>query len=275
MPRDINGNYTLPAGNPVIAGTIIEADWANTTMEDIATALQDSLSRTGQGGMLTAIDFSDGSEASPGITWTNEPTSGFYREEMNSFWFSVANNNVININASGVSLAPGMRAGYGFATGLIIDDDQPTGSDAPATLQWFESDSGGLYLRYQNPDLTYTWIKLNNSGVFVANPNPRVVSEASNAAPEIDLDSTDMYILTALGEAADFAPPIGSYTEGVPLLIRILDDGTPRALTWDAVFRAVGTTLPTTTVAGKTLYLGCFVNAEDSTIDVVGVRQET
>ena len=47
MPRDISGNYTLPAGNPVVTGTTIASTWANTTLSDIATALTQSLSIDG------------------------------------------------------------------------------------------------------------------------------------------------------------------------------------------------------------------------------------
>lgn len=47
MPRDINGTYTLPPGNPVIPNTIIATNWANTTMDDIAAALTGSLSVDG------------------------------------------------------------------------------------------------------------------------------------------------------------------------------------------------------------------------------------
>ena len=47
MPRDIAGNYTLPAGNPVVPNTIIASNWANITMQDIATALTNSLSIDG------------------------------------------------------------------------------------------------------------------------------------------------------------------------------------------------------------------------------------
>src|SRR5262245_60091314 len=46
MPRDVNGVYTLPAGNPVQAGTVIDPNWANTTLNDIADALTDSLDIT-------------------------------------------------------------------------------------------------------------------------------------------------------------------------------------------------------------------------------------
>lgn len=79
MPRDINGVYSLPSGNPVAPGTTIEDSWANSTLADIAQAITDSLSRTGQGGMQYPLTFGDGTLANPGISWTNEPASGFYR----------------------------------------------------------------------------------------------------------------------------------------------------------------------------------------------------
>jgi len=55
MSRDANGNSYLPAGNPVISGTVIQTSWANPTMADIGAALTDSLSRSGKGGMATAL----------------------------------------------------------------------------------------------------------------------------------------------------------------------------------------------------------------------------
>ena len=79
MPRDGSGNYTLPAGNPVVPGTVIAATWANTTMPDIASALTNSLSRNGQGGMLAPLQFADGSFNAPSITFTQQPTLGIYR----------------------------------------------------------------------------------------------------------------------------------------------------------------------------------------------------
>ena len=79
MPRDSAGNYTLPAGNPVVAGAVIETSWANPTMADIGNVLQDSLSRNGDGGMLVAFQNVDGTQAAPGITFTNELGTGFFR----------------------------------------------------------------------------------------------------------------------------------------------------------------------------------------------------
>jgi len=48
MPRNGNGEYDLPAGNPVVPGTVIESTWANNTLNDLASALTDSLTADGQ-----------------------------------------------------------------------------------------------------------------------------------------------------------------------------------------------------------------------------------
>jgi hypothetical protein len=89
MPRNSGGVYSLPAGNPVVSGIIIESEWANTTMEDIEEALTNSLDRSGMGGMLAPMKFADGTESLPGITWTNEPSTGLYREALNDMRLSV------------------------------------------------------------------------------------------------------------------------------------------------------------------------------------------
>ena len=79
MPRDNAGNYTLAPGNPVAGGTIISTSWANPTMDDLAVAMTDSLSRTGLGGMLVPFRNADGTALQPGITFALEPSSGLYR----------------------------------------------------------------------------------------------------------------------------------------------------------------------------------------------------
>lgn len=47
MPRDVSGNYTLPASNPVVPFTVITSTWANSTMSDVAAALTQSISANG------------------------------------------------------------------------------------------------------------------------------------------------------------------------------------------------------------------------------------
>jgi hypothetical protein len=104
MPRDSSGNFTLTAGNPVAADTTIEPVWANSTLPDIATALSDSLSRSGLGGMLVPFKNDAGTLANPGITWAAEPTAGFYRKNPNNFWYSIAGQDIFGITSQGIQM---------------------------------------------------------------------------------------------------------------------------------------------------------------------------
>lgn len=47
MSRNSGGTYSLPAGNPVVSGTLISSTVQNSTMNDIATALTQSIASTG------------------------------------------------------------------------------------------------------------------------------------------------------------------------------------------------------------------------------------
>jgi hypothetical protein len=58
------------------------------------------------------------------------------------------------------------------------------------------------------------------------------------------------------------------------MAIRIKDNGTARSISFGTQYRAIGVTLPTTTVISKTLYLGLVFNNADTKWDVVAVAQE-
>lgn len=79
MARDASGNYTLPLGNPVVTGTIITTSWANSTLADLATAMTDSLSRSGQGSMTAQFRAIDGNVGAPGLGFASETSTGLYR----------------------------------------------------------------------------------------------------------------------------------------------------------------------------------------------------
>ena len=79
VPRDALGVVTLPVGNPVVNGTAISADVHNQTVADLASMIEDSLSRSGKGGMDSPMQFADGTAANPAITFSSETTTGFFR----------------------------------------------------------------------------------------------------------------------------------------------------------------------------------------------------
>ena len=207
MPRDSTGNYTLPPGNPVQPHDIIETDWANPTMDDIADALSDSLSRTGSGGMLVAFKNTDGSQGAPGMSWVNEPTSGWYRAGLNDFWYSVGNEQILEITKNGITLAPG-KVALGFTTYISVQDAEPVSPPPKSGQEWFESDTGALYMRYQNPDNTMTWIQINTVG--------------GNWLPAVNLDVMLQNCADDIAAAAAGVPVGGAYRTGNALKVRIV-----------------------------------------------------
>ena len=88
MPRDNSGNYQAP-GNPQEAGGVITSSWANNLMDDIEVAMTDSLDRNGRGGMLAPFENADGTGVGPGITFSSEPSTGFYRAGLSDVRFSL------------------------------------------------------------------------------------------------------------------------------------------------------------------------------------------
>jgi hypothetical protein len=102
----------------------------------------------------------------------------------------------------------------------------------------------------------------------------RVGTVASHATPTPTADDSDMYTVTAQAEAAAFAAPSGTPTNGQKLIIRIKDNATARALSWNAIYRALGVALPTTTTISKTLYVGFIYNSTDSKWDCVAKTEE-
>lgn len=87
-------------------------------------------------------------------------------------------------------------------------------------------------------------------------------------------DNYNMHIITAQNADFTVAAMIGAPTQGQKFIFRFKDNGTARAITWNAIYRAMGTALPSTTVINKTLYLGFFYNATDNKWDLVAAAQE-
>lgn len=107
---------------------------------------------------------------------------------------------------------------------------------------------------------------------------PKILSAASyttNTGTSLNCDTVDEFIITAQDGALKFNNPGGTPVEGQKLIIRIKDNATPSALTYDTYFRAIGVTLPTTTVASKTTYLGLIFNITDTKWDCLAVGQES
>ena len=104
--------------------------------------------------------------------------------------------------------------------------------------------------------------------------DPRVVSAASASSLTPSIATADIYAYTALAAGLTINAPTGTPVDGNKLMFRLLDNGTARALTWNATYTVIGVTLPTTTTASKTTYVGCIYNANNTRWDVIAVTTQ-
>ncbi len=134
-----------------------------------------------------------------------------------------------------------------------------TGSDPSYQFQF-----GGL-----SPVRTLVPIPLTVSPAAI--PNIQSVTSAATVTPTT---LNDVVVVTAQAAALALANPTGTIIDGKSLIIRIKDNGTARAITYDTQYRAIGVTLPNTTVISKTLYLGFIYNSTDTKWDCIGIAQQ-
>lgn len=102
-------------------------------------------------------------------------------------------------------------------------------------------------------------------------PNVQAVTSAGTVTPTF---LNDLVKITTQAAALALANPSGTAVDGWGIVIRVKDNGTARSITYGSQYRAIGVTLPTTTVVGKTLYLAGIWNAEDTMLDIVAVGQQ-
>lgn len=96
------------------------------------------------------------------------------------------------------------------------------------------------------------------------------VQSVTSSATVTPVSTNDLVKITAQATGLTLANPTGTFTEGQALMIRIKDNGTARGITFDTNYRAIGITLPTTTVISKTMYLGIIYNSTDTKWDIIG-----
>jgi hypothetical protein len=108
-------------------------------------------------------------------------------------------------------------------------------------------------------------------------PRVTVTTSAAGTLSWNSLNS-DIVEVTAQAEALAIPADSGTPVNGQKIIFRLKDNGTSRALSWETAqpksFRAIGITLPSSTIATKTLYLGAVYNSAAQRWDVIGLGQE-
>lgn len=132
--RNASGTYSLPSGNPVVSGTTITASWANNTLNDIKSELTDSLSRSGKGAMLAALQSYVGTVSAPGLTFSGDTDTGLYRIGANNVGLSCGGTKVIDASATTVTFPLGITVTQSTANATgIVTTGNGTGYGLSAT----------------------------------------------------------------------------------------------------------------------------------------------
>jgi hypothetical protein len=147
-------------------------------------------------------------------------------------------------------------------------------SDTKLYIQGVDATASNFALKVDNSASTALFY-IKNDGVvdIYGTITPRVQSIVS-AATVTPTNLNDEVVITAQAVGLTLANPTGTPVQGQSMMIRIKDNGTARAILYGLNYRAIGVTLPTTTVANKIVYLGLIYNSTDTKWDVIGVSQE-
>lgn len=146
-----------------------------------------------------------------------------------------------------------------MAAGVTIKHKRKAGDFASADLV-----AGELGVNTTDKSLNFS-----TNGTDVLWTEKRSTTASSGTPTPTGDGKWNFFTVTALAATGAFAAPSGTPADGNTLIIRIKDNGTLRSLSWDGIYRAVGVTLPTVTVANKTLYVGAIYNSASSTWDVI------
>lgn len=121
-------------------------------------------------------------------------------------------------------------------------------------------------------DSSSSFVKKSIKRKTLISPINNNTETATTLTPNIDENQQES--LNNLATALTIAAPTGTASTGMKLILRIADNGTARALTFNAIYRAIGVTLPTTTTANKILYIGLIYSEQGTKWDVVAIKEE-
>jgi nitrogen fixation protein len=147
-------------------------------------------------------------------------------------------------------------------------------SGADATTSDIADSSNKRYVTDANLVVIGNTSGTNTGDQTFLNPRVQTVTSSASVTPT---SGNDLVVITAQAAALTMEIPTGTPVEGQALMVRVKDNGTARGITWTSGaggYRAIGITLPTTTVISKTTYVGLIYNSTDSTWDAIGVTTE-
>lgn len=147
-----------------------------------------------------------------------------------------------------------------------------TGTAAPVTAptqlgqHFVDTVSGSVYIS-KGTSSAADWVDVTGTRT----PAIQAVTSAATVTPTF---ANDLVKITAQAAGLTLANPTGTAIPGLGMVIRIKDNGTARSIAYGTQYRAIGITLPTTTVLSKTTYIAMIWNSDDSKWDCIATGTE-
>lgn len=219
MSRNGSGIYNLPTGNPVVSGTTITSTWANNTLNDIASALTQSLAADGQTPVTGALNLNSNNiinGATINAASANFPTS-----------LSAGPTTIVgNVSITGTTTFVGDVAGGTFVIPTVVTMIEPTTVSATAATGTINFDVLTQSVVYFTSNATGNWT-LNIRGDSGASLNSTMLAGQSisiafmatqgatpyyNSAVTIDGASVTPKWQSGLAPTAGYANSVDVYT---------------------------------------------------------------
>ena len=238
MSRNGSGVYSLPAGNPVVTGTVISTSWANNTMNDLASAMTDSVAADGQTPMTGPLNLNSNKVTNVANATLTGDAVNYGQFSTPTFSGAVVCSSTLTVTgATALSSTLAVTGDTTMAGNLAVNSTGqiklPNGSTAqrsatPAvgsvryntTLQTFEgysTYSGQTISTITNSTTTATLTTATNhnltSGTFVTVSG--ATPSAYNGTFSITVTGDATFTYTMLTDPAGSATVVGSYKVGV------------------------------------------------------------
>jgi hypothetical protein len=238
MSRNGSGTYTLPAGNPVVSQTIISSTWANNTMNDLASAMTDSVAADGQTPMTGPLNLNSNKIVNLATGTTSNDAINYTQFNTPTFGGAVVCSSTLTVTgATALSSTLAVTGDTTMAGNLAVNSTGqiklPNGTTAQrsatpttgsvrynTTLQTFEgysTYSGQTISTITNSTTTATLTTATNhnltSGTFVTVSG--ATPSAYNGTFSITVTGDATFTYTMLTDPAGSATVVGSYKVGV------------------------------------------------------------
>jgi hypothetical protein len=111
--------------------------------------MTDSVSRSGKGGMLAPLTLADGTAGVPGLSWSSDTNSGFYRIGADNVGLSLAGAKVVDYAAGSYSfIDTAVTATVGPIFSIFRDSASPADADFIGEIRFDGEDDGSVKTTY-------------------------------------------------------------------------------------------------------------------------------